>query len=77
MVFRVAILLAATLLGPDLAWAQEHVGYAMDRCGGVMKGFDGQPYKCAPDRLPVCDGNHQRCVCLARVECGAKSNEPY
>jgi hypothetical protein len=77
MIFRVAVLLAATMFGPDLSWAQQHVGYAMGGCGGVMTGSDGRPYKCDRDRLPVCDRNHQRCVCLARIECGAKDNESY
>lgn len=75
--FMFAVLLAASLFGSDLSWAQPHVGYAVDKCGGVMTGFDGSSYTCARDRLPVCDQDHQHCVCLARVECGAKKNEPY
>lgn len=77
MIFRAAVLLAAMVLGPDLASAQAHIGYAVGGCGGVMTGYDGRPYTCDRDRLPVCNENHQRCVCLARRECGAKHDEPY
>jgi len=77
MIFRVAVLLAATIFGPDLSWAQEHAGYPIGGCGGVMTGYNGRTYTCERDRLPVCDQNHRRCVCLARIECGAKDNEPY
>jgi hypothetical protein len=77
MIFRVVVLLAVTTFGPDLSCAQEHVGYAVGGCGGVMTGYDGRSYTCNRDRLPVCDQNYQRCVCLARIECGAEHNEPY
>ncbi|QXX73827.1 hypothetical protein MHY1_00628 [Methylovirgula sp. HY1] len=77
MSFRVAVLLAATVLAPSLSSAQEHVGYAVGGCGGVMTGYNGRPYRCGQDRIPVCNRNHQRCVCIARVECGAKHNDPY
>lgn len=77
MILRVAVLLSATIFAPALSCAQEHVGYAVGGCGSAMTGYDGRTYTCGRDRLPVCDQNHQRCVCLARIECGAKYNEPY
>ena len=77
MIFRVAVLLAAMIFGPDMSRAQQHVGYAVGGCGGVMTGYDGRRYTCDRDRMPVCDQNRQHCVCLAQKECGAKRNEPY
>jgi hypothetical protein len=73
----IALICAALLFRPDISRAQEHVGYAMGGCGGLMTGYDGRQYRCAQDRLPVCNQNRQQCVCLARRECGAAQNEPY
>lgn len=75
MILRIAIL--AAVVFSQAAWAQQHVGYAVGGCGGVMTGYDGRQYTCGRDRLPVCDQNGHQCVCLARRECGARQNEPY
>jgi hypothetical protein len=79
MIFKILFigaLLAALAFGADTSWAQ-HVGYAVGGCGGVMTGYNGRQYRCGADRLPVCNRNGQRCVCLALRKCGAKEDEPY
>jgi hypothetical protein len=76
-ILGIALICAALLFRPGISRAQEHVGYAMGGCGGLMTGYDGRQYRCEQDRLPVCNQNRQQCVCLARRECGAKQNEPY
>jgi hypothetical protein len=77
MIFRIGLLFAALMLGPNGASAQEHVGHAVGECGGVITGYNGRQYQCERDRLPVCNQDGRECVCLARRECGAKQNEPY
>lgn len=77
MIVRLVILFAMLVFGAQTSWAQDHAGYAVGGCGGVMTGYDGRQYTCDRDRLPVCDQDRHHCVCLARRECGAKQNEPY
>lgn len=77
MIVRIGILVLALIAGPNLSWAQAHIGHAAGGCGGVMTGYDGRQYRCEPDRLPVCNQNNQECVCLAQRSCGAKADEPY
>ncbi len=47
------------------------------QCGGSMRGYDGREYSCGPIRKPACDTSNARCVCVERVECGGRTNEPY
>jgi hypothetical protein len=47
------------------------------QCGGSMRGYDGREYPCGPIRKPACDTTNSRCVCVERVECGGRTNEPY
>jgi len=55
----------------------QNSGYSEGTCGGVMKGYDSRSYTCDADRKPVCEQGTQRCVCLARRACGAKTDEPF
>jgi len=66
-----ACLIAAAFL------VAQHAGYSEGACGGVMKGYDSRSYTCEPDRKPVCEQSTGRCVCLARRECGSKTDEPF
>lgn len=46
-------------------------------CGGIMRGFNGRDYPCAANRKPVCEQSTGRCVCLEKIECGGKRDEPF
>lgn len=81
MIVKTTAAIVLLCLCPQLAYAQTpdapHVGYAVGSCGGQMTGYDGRQYACNADRLPVCDAQGQRCVCLAQRQCGASRDEPY
>ncbi len=72
-IFLVAFLAAALACLSFAANAQ----YTEGACGGVMRGFDGRGYPCAPDRKPVCEQSSGRCVCLQRRDCGARRDEGW
>ncbi len=79
---RIAVLslmMAASLLsGSALPLrAQGSPPHSEGQCGGSMKGYDGREYPCGAIRKPACDANNSRCVCVERVECGGRTNEPY
>ncbi len=76
MILRTIALGFCMFLGSTPSWAV-NPGDPEGQCGGTMAGYDGRGYTCPRDRKPVCEPGNQRCVCLARIECGAKMNEPY
>jgi len=55
----------------------DHAGFSEGTCGGVMRGYDSRSYTCEADRKPVCEQSTGRCVCLARRECGSRTDEPF
>jgi len=74
-----SIVVAMLLLSASISNAQQDQSppHSEGQCGGSMKGYDGRQYPCGPARKPACNTNHDRCVCLEKIECGGKTNEVY
>lgn len=72
-----SLLTAASLLLPAQISMAQSPPHTEGQCGGSMRGYDGREYPCGPIRKPACDQNNSRCVCLEKVECGGRTNEPF
>jgi hypothetical protein len=70
-------LLGASAISPTARLMAQSPPHTEGQCDGAMRGFDGREYPCGPHRKPACDPSGARCVCVERVECGGRTNEPY